>query len=73
MCDRCGTIFSERDEGWSTFSGSTRKRDNEGKWVTQTDSLDSCPECTELMTGASVRPVAALGSSVKPVYQTSGD
>ena len=50
MCDRCGTVFSERGEGWSTFSGSTRKKDAEGKWVTVTDTLDSCPECSEILT-----------------------
>ena len=48
MCDRCGTVFSERAEGWGTFNGSVRKKDSDGKWMTVSDTLDSCPECTEL-------------------------
>jgi hypothetical protein len=50
MCDRCGTVFSEREENWSTFSGSTRKKDAEGKWVTVSDTLDACPDCNSIMT-----------------------
>lgn len=69
MCDRCGTTFSEKQEGWSTFSGSTRKRDNNGQWVTASDTLDSCPECTELMTGGSQRP-QQLPTAVSPHYET---
>lgn len=64
MCDRCGEIFSERAENWSTFTGATRKRDTNGQWVTQSDTLDSCPDCTELMTSAPVRPVAAIGTGL---------
>lgn len=26
MCDNCGKVFSENSEGWTTFSGSRRKR-----------------------------------------------
>lgn len=74
MCDRCGTIFSERAENWSTFTGSTRKRDNDGEWITRSDTLDSCPECTELMTGGPVpRPVPELGSSTRPSYEVKSE
>jgi hypothetical protein len=70
MCDRCGDIFSERGEGWSTFSGATRKKDDNGQWITQSDTLDSCPTCTELMTAPpQVRPVPALGSGVQHSYE----
>jgi hypothetical protein len=70
MCDKCGTTFSERAEGWSTFTGTTRKRDDEGRWINQTDTLDSCPECTELMMHVpSPRPVPALGAGVRPSYE----
>jgi hypothetical protein len=72
MCDRCGTIFSERADGWSTFSGTTRKRDPEtGKFDTVSDTLDSCPECTEMLTSPPVaRPVAQLGT--RPQYERPG-
>ena len=70
MCDRCSSIFSERAEGWSTYTGAIRKRDDNGQWVTQSDTLDSCPECTELMTAPPpVRPMAQLGSSVRGSYE----
>jgi hypothetical protein len=70
MCDRCSTIFSERGEGWSTFTGATRKRNDDGQWVTQSDTLDSCPECTELMTAPpQMRPVPELGTSVRGSYE----
>jgi hypothetical protein len=48
MCDRCGTVFSERAENWTTFTGSTRRKNPEGQWVTVSDTLDQCPECTEV-------------------------
>lgn len=66
MCDRCGTVFSERAENWSTFTGTTRRKDADGGWKNVTDSLDSCPECTELMTTAQ-RP--ALAVTLSPRYE----
>lgn len=48
MCDRCGSVFSERAEGWTTFSGGTRRKNQDGQWVTLQDTMDQCPECTEL-------------------------
>jgi hypothetical protein len=59
MCDRCATIFSERAENWSTFTGTTRRKKDNGGFENVTDTLDSCPECTELMT-APQRPQLAL-------------
>jgi hypothetical protein len=73
MCDRCSTVFSERTDGWSTFTGSTRKRDADGKTVMISDTLDSCPECSELMTAPpQQRPVPELGTSFRsPHYETA--
>jgi hypothetical protein len=66
MCDRCGTIFSERSEGWSTFTGTTRRKDPAtGEWKNMSDSLDSCPECSELLTMPQ-RP--AIATTVSPHY-----
>lgn len=70
MCDRCSEIFSERAEGWSTFTGATRKRNDDGQWITQSDTLDSCPTCTELMTAPpQVRVTPQIGSGVQRSYE----
>ena len=46
MCDRCGTIFSERAEGWGTFTGTTsRRNERTSRMETITESLDLGPEC----------------------------
>jgi hypothetical protein len=51
MCDRCTFIFSERADGWSTFTGATQKKDKEtGRVTTVSDTLDLCPDCTEAQT-----------------------
>lgn len=50
MCDKCGTIFSERAEGWGTYSGAIRRKDPAtGRMISVTDDLDSCVVCTEIM------------------------
>lgn len=50
MCDRCGTVFSERAEGWSTFAGSRRmKNQDTGKMEQVSEQMDSCPDCSEMM------------------------
>lgn len=72
MCDRCATVFSERQEGWTTFTGSTRKRDRTtGKWITVSEEMDQCPDCTEL-TVTPTRP-ELLPSQVNPHYETTDD
>jgi hypothetical protein len=68
MCDMCGTVFSERAEGWSTFTGSTRRKNDQGQWVNVTDTLDSCPEDTERMRMAS-QPIA-LPTTASPRYES---
>jgi hypothetical protein len=47
MCDRCRTIFSENDEGWSTFSGSRMIRNDHGTMEAKTMIQDSCGDCTQ--------------------------
>lgn len=57
MCDRCGNIFSEREDGWTTMTGTTMRRDAEGRMRQSTEQLDACPRCT---TGQNVpRPMLA--------------
>ncbi len=45
MCDRCGVIFSENSEGWSTYQGTQFKR-IDGKRVAESVYLDSCRACS---------------------------
>lgn len=46
MCDRDGTVFSERAEGWGTFTGTTQRRDERtGRIVPVSETLDLCPSC----------------------------
>jgi hypothetical protein len=71
MCDRCGVVFSERSEGWTTFTGTTRKKHAQtGEFVTVSDTMDSCPECSELMMNGGRRP--ELTSTVRPEYRAPG-
>ena len=46
MCDKCGDIFSENEEDWSTFSGSVQRRRENGSRYTETVNQDACPPCT---------------------------
>lgn len=46
MCDKCGQIFSENEEDWSTFSGSRKRRREDGSRYTETIDQDACPACT---------------------------
>ena len=45
MCDRCGNIFSEREDGWGNFTGTTMRRDEKGRMQQITEALDACPRC----------------------------
>ena len=69
MCDRCGTVFSERSEGWSTFAGSRRMKNQEsGRFEQVTEQMDSCPDCSDLMLTPQ-RP-ELLPSQTSPHYET---
>lgn len=46
MCDKCGRIFSENEEDWSTFSGARKRRREDGSRYTESIDQDACPECT---------------------------
>jgi hypothetical protein len=46
MCDKCGTIFSENDEDWSTFTGALKRRREDGTRYTEQVTQDACPACT---------------------------
>lgn len=68
MCDRCGTIFSERADDWSTYTGTIRRKDKQtGEVKPVTDQLDACPECTELQFSTVQRP--ELATTASPRYE----
>jgi len=60
MCDKCGDIFSERTDGWSTFVGTKNGRDDRGRPTTTSEQMDMCAACS--MPGA-ITPRLAVGSA----------
>lgn len=57
MCDKCGDIFSENTDGWSTFQGARVIRDEKtGQTRSVTEAMDVCSECT----GQVVKPKERL-------------
>ena len=46
MCDKCGQIFSENAEDWSTFQGSMKRRREDGSRYTESVTQDACAACT---------------------------
>lgn len=68
MCDRCGTVFSERAEDWSTYTGTVMRRNKTtGQVERVSDELDACPECTELQMMGPQRP--ELATTASPRYE----
>jgi hypothetical protein len=45
MCDRCGTVFSENDEGWSTDSRTVNRIKEDGKRYQVGMQVDQCATC----------------------------
>lgn len=60
MCDRCGAIFSEREDGWTTFTGTRVARDQHGQQRNTTEQIDTCAACT---IGPAQTPRLALDSA----------
>jgi hypothetical protein len=58
MCDKCGTIFSENLEDWSTYSGTMKRRREDGSRYTESVTQDACPACTN--GGGAVSPRLAV-------------
>jgi hypothetical protein len=46
MCDKCGQIFSENAEDWSTYQGALKRRREDGSRYTESVTQDACPACT---------------------------
>lgn len=71
MCDTCGTVFSERAEGWSNGEITINKKDPDtGRVRPETISVDKCPECTEQMTATPPRPMLEHGARNEYIPQT---
>jgi hypothetical protein len=50
MCDNCGFVFSENQEGWSNMTGNRMVRNTDtGKMEPKNASVDYCGDCTENM------------------------
>lgn len=63
MCDRDGKVFSERADGWGTFTGSTRRfNERTGRTENVTETLDLCPDCN----GGAAAPTAVASIAGVP-------
>lgn len=62
MCDRCGNIFSENSEDWSTFNGTIMRKDENGRRVNETVVQDACGNCTNGRNPVSPRLALPKGS-----------
>lgn len=71
MCDNCGSIFSEAEEGWQTGTVSTVGEDEFGQLVTRRVQQDRCPDCAVGVKGKpKVRPrIAQAGPA--PALETA--
>lgn len=65
MCDRCGNIFSENAEDWSTFTGAVKRKREDGSRYTEQIVQDACPSCTAGTPPATV-PRVALTAEAAP-------
>lgn len=61
MCDKCGEIFSERED-FSTYDGRRIVRDSAGARRVEQEQLDACEKCTN---GTPQKPRLALLPSEK--------
>jgi hypothetical protein len=64
MCDKCGEIFSENEDDWSTFNGSLKRRREDGSRYTESVAQDACAKCTN--GGKVVTPRLAIPAGADP-------
>ena len=65
MCDKCGQIFSENAEDWSTYQGSMKRRREDGSRYTESVTQDACPACTNGTTVLTPRLAIPSGADPK--------
>lgn len=46
LCDSCGDVFSELEEGWTTSTQTQISDDDHGNQRTISVRVDACPECS---------------------------
>jgi hypothetical protein len=61
MCDSCGRIFSENEDGWATGAIQAMKRGPDGGMRPVTTQQDACPECNPAGRPVEMRPRIDLG------------
>jgi hypothetical protein len=59
MCDQCGRIFSENEDGWTTAPVQSMKRDERGQMRPVVSQRDLCPE--DSGTPVNIRPRVDMG------------
>jgi hypothetical protein len=61
MCDTCGRIFSENEDGWATGTIQQMKRGARGAMQPVTMQQDACPQCNPAGNPLEMRPRIDLG------------
>lgn len=68
MCDGCGVIFSENEEGWSSTNGGIQRRRDNGARFTEQVNVDLCAACTS----GDKRPAPRLPAPAALTAATAG-
>jgi hypothetical protein len=59
MCDRCGRVFSEKEDGWETGQVNKRVTDPKtGESRVMSVAIDSCGDCGTMQVPAAMDPVS---------------
>jgi hypothetical protein len=61
MCDNCGRIFSENEDGWATAVVQQSKKRPDGGVRLSAVQQDACPECNPAGRPVEMRPRIDLG------------
>lgn len=77
MCDKCGTIFSENDEGWSSTTGAIQRRKDDGRRYSEQVNIDLCLVCTgntgQITPRLPTQAALAAGPDSVPASATTSD
>lgn len=71
MCDKCDRVFSEREEGWQTFTGTTMRKRN-GRREPVSETLDMCSDCAIGMGEEEVDGQKALERRISRLERDTG-
>lgn len=75
MCDSCGLVFSENDDGWTTLTGTMQLKNENGKRYTKEVVQDKCIACTASALAETTIPRTALPapSRTELLYERQND